>query len=185
MSARRVPVVLLALVGLCALLLASTGAWAQATRESAVKAAFLYKFGAFIEWPAGTFTQPDQPLVIGVAGDDDVASDLEQLAAGRTLDGRPVQVRRLAETGSLAGVNILFVGQRREARLKETVAAVPPGVLIVSDQPNGLKLGSVINFMSEAGRVRFSASVGAADARNLKLSARLLEVAQAVEGRAR
>jgi hypothetical protein len=173
------------LVVACALLLASTGAWAQAARESAVKAAFLYKFGAFVTWPASTFTRADQPLVIGVSGDEAIAQDLEQLTAGRTVEGRPVQVRRIPDAGPVAGVNILFLAPRRETRLKDAIDGAAGGVLVVTDQPEGIRHGAVINFTAEGGRIRFSASLAAAEARNLRLSSRLLEVAQAVEGRAR
>jgi hypothetical protein len=150
-----------------------------------VKAAFLFKFPAFVEWPQGTFTRPDQPIVIGVMGDDDVAADLEQIAAGRAMDGRPVAVRRLADGTAVSGVQVLYVGARRETRLREILEGVPGPVLVVTAQPGALRVGSVLNFSEEAGRVRFSASLAAADARGLKLSARLLEVAQAVEGRNR
>jgi hypothetical protein len=156
---------------------------APVARASAVKAAFLYKFAAFVEWPRGTLA-PQQPLVIGVSGDEDVASDLEQLAASRAED-RPVVVRRVAEGAPVQGVHILFLASRREGRLQEAIDAVKGAVLIVTEQPGALQLGSVLNFSFEAGRVRFGASLPAAEARGLKLSARLLAVAQAVEGRAR
>ncbi|HSH92211.1 MAG TPA: YfiR family protein [Ramlibacter sp.] len=161
--------------------------WAQsaAPPESAVKAAFLFKFAAFIEWPPGTFQRADQPLVIGISDDDDIADDLEQLTRGRTAEGRPVSIRRVAEGSAAAGVHILFISQRRDTRLKDAIDAVAGPVLIVTEQPGALRLGSVINFTTESGRVRFSASLTSAEARNLKLSARLLAVAQSIEGRVR
>lgn len=163
-------------------------AWAQPApvqRESAVKAAFLYKFGAFVDWPPGTFERPDTPLVIGVAGDDAVAADLEQLVTGRSLDGRPVVLRRVgADASTFAGAHVLFVG-RRSTRLHELLAAAAGPVLVVTDQEPGLPLGSVINFSAEGGRMRFSVSLSAAEARSLRLSARLLAVARDVEGRTR
>jgi hypothetical protein len=161
--------------------------WAQsaAPPESSVKAAFLFKFAAFIEWPPGTFQRPDQPLVIGISDDDDIADDLEQLARGRTTEGRPVTVRRIGDGPVPAGIHILFLGQRRDSRLKDAIDSVTGPVLIVTEQPGALRLGSVINFTTESGRVRFSASLTSAEARSLKLSARLLAVAQAIEGRAR
>ncbi len=168
------------------LLLGVSAAWAQspgAARESAVKAAFLYRFAGFVDWPAGTFQRPDQPLVIGVSGDDEVAADLEQILGERFIDGRPVVARRLAEGAPVSGIHILFLGNRRESRLRELIATATGPVLVVTAVPNALALGSVINFSGEAGRVRFSASLASAEARNLKLSARLLEVAQIVEGR--
>ena len=162
------------------------GAQAQpaAARESAIKAAFLYKFADFVEWPPRTFLSPDQPLVIGVSGDEEVAADLEQLVAARS-DVRPVAVRRLQEAAPASGVHVLFLGSRREPRLHEAIDAVKGPVLIVTEQPGALQLGSVLNFSSDAGRIRFSASLTAAESHGLKLSSRLLAVAQAVEGRPR
>jgi hypothetical protein len=174
-------------LGLWALLASTSPASAQpapSARESAVKAAFLYKFAAFVEWPPGTFERADQPLVIGVSGDDDIADDLEQLVADRS-DKRPVSVRRVHDEASISGVHVLFVARRREARLRETLNAVKGPVLLVTEQPGALRLGSVLNFSEEGGRVRFGASLTSAEARNLKLSARLLAVAQVIEGRNR
>ena len=153
--------------------------------EGAVKAAFLFKFAAFAEWPPGTFQRAGQPLVIAVSGDDEVAADLEQLASGRAVEGRPVSVRRLNGTAVPAGVHILFVAGRRESRLREVLESVAGPVLVVTEQPGALGWGSVINFMAEGGRVRFAASLASADARNIKLSARLLAVAQLIESRAK
>lgn len=156
-----------------------------APTESAVKAAFLLKFASFVEWPAGALVRPEQPLVIGVSGDNEVAADLEELAAGRKVDGRPVVIRRLNDIGPAAGAHIVFLGSRRDSKLREAIDAMAGPVLVVTQQADGLRHGGVLNFAMDAGRVRFSASVPAAEARNLKLSARLLAVAQSVEGRAK
>lgn len=158
---------------------------APAARESAIKAAFLYKFGSFVEWPAGTFARPEEPLVIGVAGDEAVAADLEQVIAGRTVEGRPVIARRIRDAQAATGVNILFIGGTRESRLRELLPPPPAPVLVVTEQDGALRLGSSINFSAEGGRVRFAASPSSAEARGIRLSSRLLAVAQAVEGRSR
>lgn len=175
-------------LALCICWLAAGSARAQSapvTRASAVKAAFLYHFARFVEWPPGTFRKPDEPLVIAVSGDAEVAADLEQLVSGRTIDGRPVAVRRVAQLHVPEDAHVLYLGQRRENRLREALHAVAGPVLVVTEQSGALQLGSVLNFVTDMGRVRFSASLASADARNLRLSARLLAVAQAIEGRIR
>lgn len=154
-------------------------------RESAVKAAFLFKFGSFVEWPAGTFGTSREPLVIGVLGDDAVADELESLTQGRSIEGRSVKVRRLKDVDPDSAVHILFAGSQRPARLRELLHGVPGPVLVVTEQEGALRYGSVLNFMAEGPRIRFTASLASAEARGLRLSARLLEVAQAVEGRQR
>jgi hypothetical protein len=157
----------------------------QAPRESAVKAAFLFKFGAFVEWPPGLFQKPDEPLVIGVSGADAVATDLEQLAAGKTVEGRPVAARRVTDNASLKGVHILFLGERPPARLREAIAAAAGPILVVTEQDGALQAGSIINFAVSNGRVRFSVSLASAEARAIRLSSRLLAVAQDIERRPR
>ena len=154
-------------------------------RESAVKAAFLYKFGSFVEWPAGSFKGPQEPLVIGVLGDDAVAEELEQLAAGRSVEGRPLKLRTLRDGEPPGPVHILFVGSLRPQKLRDLLAATPGPVLVVTQQDGALQAGSVINFVNDGARVRFDASVASAELRDLRLSARLLAVARSVEGRAR
>lgn len=156
-----------------------------AARESAVRAAFLYKFGSFVEWPAASFKGPQDPLVIGVLGDEPVAEELEQLAAGRTVEGRPVKVRVLRDGEPLSGLHVLFIGPVRPARLRELLESARGPVLVVTQQDGALLAGSVINFVPDGARVRFAASATAAEARGLRLSARLLAVAQTVDGKAK
>lgn len=151
-------------------------------RESAVKAAFLYRFGSFVEWPAAAFDGPAEPLVIGVFGDEAVAAELEDLAAGRRVEGRAIRVRRVRSTEGLGGLHILFVGGPQASRMREMLAAVRGPVLTVADAALGGE-PAVLHFVREGGRVRFGASLSAAQARGVQLSAKLLAVAQHVEGR--
>lgn len=157
----------------------------QPPREAAVKAAYLFKFASFVEWPAGTFQRVDDPLVIGVLGDDEVAAELGPMVAGRAVDGRPIVARRLAEGAATAGVHVLYVANHREQRTRDIIASAAGPVLVVCDQPSGLRAGAVLAFVPDGGRIRFAASLPSAEARNLRLSARLLAVAASVEGRPR
>jgi hypothetical protein len=169
-----------------ALACAHLGARAQgvvAARESAIKAAFLYKFGSFVEWPPGVFRSATAPFLIGVFGDEAVAAELEQITQGRDIEGHPVVVQRLKETEELAPLHVLYAGGSRETRARDALAAARGPVLTVADGPIGGRPGPVLYFTQEQGRVRFSASLPAAAARGLKLSAKLLAVAQQVEGR--
>lgn len=167
-----------------ALFLAAGPVLAQDARESAVKAAFLVRFSSYVEWPPGVFQGSDSALVFAVA-DDAVATDLEHLVAGGTVNGRPALVRRVRDGAAAGHAHIYFLGEQREGRLREALAAVSGPVLVVTEQDNGLRLGSVINFAMDGNRVRFSVSLASAEARNIKLSARLLAVAAHVEARPR
>ncbi|RYY64643.1 MAG: YfiR family protein, partial [Comamonadaceae bacterium] len=143
----------------------------------------LYKFGSFVEWPAGAFASPAAPLRIGVYGDDAVASELELITQGREVGGRPVTVQRVRDVDAVPALHIFFVGGPRASRMREMIAAAHGPVLTVADGSAGARADAVLYFTEDQGRVRFNASLPAAQARGLRLSAKLLAVAQVVEGR--
>ena len=145
--------------------------------ELRVKAAFVYKFAEYVEWPAGAFAQPDAPLTIGVMGADALADELRDVTAGRRVDGHPVAVRVVKAGESLSGLQVLFIGRTETMRLAQWIKLASPSALIVSESDGALDAGSVINLVMRQGRVRFEVSLGAADKRGLKLSSRMLAVA--------
>jgi len=164
-------------------LLVAINAIAQGERagESQIKAAFLYKFGGFVEWPMRAFARPDSAFTIGVLGADAVAAELEQVAGGRTVQGRPIAVKKLRRGESLAGVHLLFVGQSESARLADILAgAKGQPLLLVTEAEDGLARGSMINFITVEDKVRFDVALPQAERGELRISARLLSVARKV-----
>lgn len=152
--------------------------------EYRVKAAFLYKFGGYIEWPGGAFVRADSPVTIGVMGAEGLADELVQIVAGRNLNGRPVSVRRLRAGDSIAGLHVLFIGRAEGGRLAEILAAAKgQPLLTVTESAQALELGSVINFVMVDDKVRFDVALVPADLGSLKISARLLSVARKVVSR--
>lgn len=162
----------------CALLGFAATAAAQVATEAAIKAAFLYKFAGYVEWPAAAFPTPATPLVIGTLSADEVAAELEVALAGRSVDGRRVAVRRLKEGESPQGLHILFIG-RREGNPKATLrAAQQQGVLTVTE--TSLEAGGAINFVVVDDRVSFEISLEAAERGGHRISSRMLAVARRV-----
>jgi hypothetical protein len=143
--------------------------------ESQIKAAFLYKFTAYVDWPDGAFATADAPLTIGVIGADALATELEQVVAGRKVNDRLVAVRRLKPDDPLKGVQIVFIGQGTSMHLRPS-----PGLLVVTEAEAALTQGSVINFVLVDRRVRFEIALDAAEKNGLRLSSRLLAVAEKV-----
>ena len=172
---------MVALIRTVCLLCLVGGAWAQERpAEVQIKAAFLYKFGDFVQWPPGS-ARLDAPFSIGVLGADEIAAALEPLVAGRTVQGRPIAVRRLKRGEPLAGLQVLFIGQSESARLAEILAAAGgQAVLTVTETENALASGSMINFVAEAERVRFDIALPSAERGQLRISSRLLAVARRV-----
>jgi hypothetical protein len=149
--------------------------------EKRIKAAFLYKFIGYIDWPAASFPRPDSPVVIGVIGAEALAAEVSQAVAGRTVNDRPVSVRRLKPGEALDGIHVLFVGKAESARLREIVqSAQPRSILTVTESDGALAQGSIINFVMAERRVRFEIALDSAEKSRLKLSSRLLAVAQQV-----
>lgn len=149
--------------------------------EYRVKAAFLYKFGSFVEWPPDAFARPEIPFVIGVIGADELADELAQVVAGRSVSGHPITVRKLRRGSSLAGLQVLFIGRADGGRLAEILApAKGQPMLTVTESEGALAHGSVINFVVVGDKVRFDVALPPAELGNLKISARLLAVARRV-----
>ncbi|MCC2955286.1 YfiR family protein [Massilia sp. IC2-477] len=149
--------------------------------ERRVKAAFLYKFLGYAEFPPQAFGDPAGPLMLAVVGSDDMAAELARIAAGRVIAGRPIAVRRLGEHEPIPPVHLLFVAGSDNERAARVLRAAPAAYLTVTECEGGLRFGSVINFRIIDERVRFDVSLDAADRKNLKLSSRLLTVANRVQ----
>lgn len=150
--------------------------------ERRVKAAFLYKFLGYTEFPASAFADAAAPVVIGVIGADELAAELARIVVGRTVQSRSMVVKVLREGDAADGVHLLFVGGNDASRVRAVLKALAPGpVLVVSEADDGLQQGSVINFRVVDARVRFDVSLEAAERNSVKLSSRLLSVANHVQ----
>ncbi len=168
----------------CWALLTGPGGAMAANIEDQIKAAYLYKFASYVDWPASAFTQADTPVTIGVLGADEIAVELSHIKKAHHPGARPVEVRRLKPGEAMAGIQMLFIGREESAKLKRLQDSLPSRpVLTVTDAAGALAAGSVINFVTVDDRVRFEVSLAQAELSGLKISARLLGVAQKIETR--
>jgi len=152
--------------------------------ENQIKAAYLYKFGGYVEWPAQSFDKADSAFVIGVVAADSFAEVLEQTITGRSMNGHPISVRKLRHGEGFTGMHMVFISHTENAALNETIAGVKgQAVLTVTDSERGPNAGSMINFVLEDNKVRFDIAPNPAEQNKLKISARLLSVARKVLGR--
>jgi hypothetical protein len=163
--------------------LAAYAADESANLEARVKAAFLYKFAGYVEWPPAAFAAADTPLTIGVIGAETIAGELVEAVTGRTVNERPVSVRRVNAGDSLDAIHVLFVGDIDRAQLAQILQdAHARSILTVTDSSSALEQGSIINFVVIDRRVRFEISLDSARKSSLHLSSRLLAVAETVRG---
>jgi hypothetical protein len=151
--------------------------------ERELKAVYLYRFAGFIEWPEGAFARRDSPLLIGVAGNDELAAQLDRMVAGRSVNGHPLAVRKVRRGEPLAGLHILYVGALEHAALADLLgAARSQSLLTVADSDEAAELGGMIRFVVARERLRFEVALAQVQPSRLRISARMLAAASSVTG---
>lgn len=166
----------------CALLLIVCGiqtTTANPPREYVVKAAFLYNFAQFVDWPADAFHHdPAAPLVLGTVGDDPFQGALDRAAAGKVIRGHRLVVRHFARLSDVRDCHLLFISNNNDGlqKLGEQLANAP--CLTVGERDGFLESGGIIRFYLEDDKLRFEINVKAAERARLKLSAKLLKLAR-------
>jgi len=153
--------------------------------EHEVKAAYLYNFARFIEWPESTFATPEAPLIFAVVGEDPLVGALELALKQKKIGGREVVLRRFRSAGELPGdptaCHLLFVARSEEDRWPQIRASLEKqSTLTVSDLEDFTRTGGVICFFREGKKVRFEVNIDAACRAGLKLSSKLLKLAAIV-----
>ena len=152
-------------------------AWAEPL-EYAVKAAYLTKFGIYVDWP--DLPAANSPINLCVTGEDPFGKALDTAAAGQQMSGRPIAVRRLKTATRESGCQIVYVGGSEPTASQAIDALRGSSVLTVSDARDS---GAVINFVIQDNRVRFEIDAAAAERNNLVLSSKLLALAVNVKGK--
>ncbi len=155
---------------------------ADAPTEYQIKAAFLFNFAKFVEWPERAFARADSPIVIGVLGDDPFGADLDRLVRGKRIENRELVIRRYQDVDRAAGAHILFISASEQRRLPAILADLRSSpVLTVGEVPQFNRLGGIIQFAMENRKVLFDINPGAAERARLRLRAQLLRLARKSE----
>ena len=176
----RHALILFALAGCVTAAVRPAGAQNATTGE--VKAAFLFNFARFTEFPEGAFSSPTAPFVIGIADDDTMRRSLDLVVGGKLVGKRAVLVRDVKGAKDLEDLHMLFIGGESGVtdRLKQ-LAGRP--VLTVGDANRFCDLGGMIMFALENNRVRFEIRLDATEQAQLKVSSRVLSLAKAIHGK--
>ena len=167
---------------LFACLLAFCGlAHADRPSEYQVKAAYLYNFGKFVNWPADVATVSE--FDVCVLGTDPFGPLLDATVSDSTINGKRVIAKRIARAQDAADCRVVFIAASESQRLGSDLAVLSKlHVLTVSDNPRFLERGGMIQFVFEGDRVRFAVNLTAAQEAGLTLSSELLKVATKVVG---
>lgn len=160
------------------LLIGGSSSLAQSAAE--VTASYIVHFVRFTTWPVDALGS-GVPVVICVAGNDWVATELTQLARTQKVEGRPLSVRRTRLDDDVSGCHVFYgsnLNGDQTERLLRTTSVMP--ILTLSDAADFAERGGIANFFIDDGRLRFSVNPGAATRARLQISSRLLSLAKIV-----
>jgi hypothetical protein len=154
----------------------------QEIEEYHVKAAFLYNFAKFVEWPSQAFKTPQDPIAVCVLGHNPFGNTLEEVIRGKSIEGRALAFRQVADAEEARACQILFVSSSEGKRFRSLYGNLKPeGILTVGEAQGFAADGGVINFKLDGGHVRFEINVDAAEHEQLRISSKLLSLAQIVK----
>jgi len=158
---------------------ASTGL-AQISTENKIKATYLFNFPQFVEWPAEVYPSPASPFVIGILGADPFGRFLDELVKGEKVGTHPIEIHRYRSINDVDHCHVLYVSASEENRLPAILQKLNhKAVLNVGESDiNYAKRGGMISFIPVGSKVRFRINLEACDASHLKLSSKLLRMAE-------
>ncbi|MBV9986939.1 MAG: YfiR family protein [Chitinophagaceae bacterium] len=152
-------------------------AQAQASREGAIKAVFLFNFSQFVEWPQQTFSSPSAPFVIGILGDDPFGPYLDETIEGEKVNGHKLVVQRFRDVKDIKSCHILFINQR-DADYRDLLGALAGhNILTVSDGRGFTRSGGMVRFSTENNKIKLEINPDAAKQEGLVISSKLLRIA--------
>jgi len=162
-------------------LVSAEAAEASVSKEYQIKAAFLYNFTKFVEWPDSAFADAKSPIVIGVLGPNPFGDELAKAVEGRKVNGRDLIVQTAEKIDDVKGVHVLFISATEDQKLAGHLAALKgKPVLIVGETELFGKNGGIITFTLEGDKVRFEINMETAGGAGLKISAQLQKLAKTV-----
>jgi hypothetical protein len=151
--------------------------------EKAVKATYLYKFGAFVDWPTHAFDSSDG-FYLCVAGDDPFGATLDLAVHGQQVQGRPITVRRIQTAERDSHCHIMFISGSSTQSVAEGIAAVSgTPTLTITDESRDANAKGIIHFVIRDNRVRFEIDDQVAAASGLTISSKVLSLAVSVKAR--
>jgi len=153
------------------------------TGEYQVKAAFLYHFAQFVEWPEETFKDAGSPLTYCTIGEDPFQGSLDAALNAKTIGARSFRVLHFRQPQEIQGCQVLFVRASEKKLLGAILASVKGNsILTVGDSEHFVQEGGMIGFCLEDNKIRFEINLETVQKAKLRISSRLLALAKSVIG---
>ena len=162
----------------CAILFSSAQV---STREYQIKAAFIFNFTQFIQWPDNSFPSPQSPAVIGILGADPFGNYLQDMIAGESINKHPLVIKHFSSIEEVTNCTILFINASNKKDFSAILEKLKgKGILTVSDANKFAKLGGMIQLSTREDKVDIEINLEAIKAENLIVSSKLLKLSQIV-----
>ena len=150
-----------------------------------VKATFIYNFTQFVEWPAPAFAHATAPIEIGIFGKDPFGSVIDRILRDVHVQGRPIVVRRATQLTDLQSCQVIFISRSESKFLPHVLREFENRpVLTISDIDQFARIGGMIGFITKENKIRFQINLKATRKAELKISSRVLRLAEIIEGAA-
>ncbi len=155
---------------------------AQVAAEYQLKAAFIFNFLQFVEWPSQSFPKKDAPILVGILGNDPFGREIDSALKGRNIGEHPIVIRRYANVDKLQSCHVLFISRSERDKVPQIVSrTADKPVFTISDIEDFASRGGVLNFLMEDNKLRFEINLNAAKRGGLQISSKLLRLAKIVE----
>jgi hypothetical protein len=153
-----------------------------ASKEYQIKAAFLFNFAQFVDWPPDAFTNASEPFCIGIVGDDPFGAVLDETIQGEKVNGHPLVIQRYRDGEEVKDCQILFISRSEHDHLDQILADLKgKSVLTVADQDGFLKKGGIIRFVTEQNKIHLRVCPDTAKTAGLTIRSKMLRLAEIVE----
>ena len=149
----------------------------SAPSEYQIKAAFLFNFAKFIDWPPETYVTPTSPIIIGVLGDNVFGNNLERTLSNKTINNRPLEYKEFHSLLEATNCQILFICPSEKGKFPKIMEALHgTSILTVSETDQFISAGGMVNFFIDANKIRFEINDVAAKKAGLKISSKLMSL---------
>ncbi len=157
------------------------GADSGAAKEHQIKAAFVYNFLKFVEWPEAKLGDTNSALTIGVIGKGPMTAELQKTVKDRRINGRELVVKTIETPEAARTTHLLYVTASEDSRLSDWLAQIADAsILTVGESEEFAKRGGIMTFVLEGDKLRFEINIDAAEAAKLRISAQLQKLAKTI-----
>jgi hypothetical protein len=152
--------------------------------EYEVKAAYVFNFAKFVDWPSTAFSAKNSPIIIGIIGNDEFGTLLGNIVKAKTIQEHTIAVRQLKWPSDLSACHIVFIGASEQKQVKQITDSLQDRpVLTITEAEEGVQSKGIMNLLVEGGKVQFEIDVASAEKAHLQISSKLLRLARGYTGK--